>query len=238
MIGSRNAILFDTLGGAYTALTEHALWAKQNQELAKHWGELGPSATVLELGPGTGIGTLALEKHLPPGARIIGVDIVPAMVARAKRRLERADLPATRVEFRVGDATALSEVASNSVHAVVANSFLYLVPEPAKVLAEIHRVLAPGGRVVFMEPCAEVDWLATVRCGVSHAGVVVREPVASGQLLAAMTAWFVAGSFVGRRSRGELTQLFRDAGFDKVEFKLTLSGLGQHVIAQRSSSDC
>ena len=233
MIASRNALLFDTLGGAYKALTEHALWEKQNQELAKHWGELGPTATVLDLGAGTGIGTLALEKHLPTGARIIGVDIVPAMVARANQRLDKIDLPPDRVAFRAGDATALAGVANGSVSAVVANSFLYLVPEPGKVLAEVHRVLAPGGRVVFMEPCAEIDWLATLRCGVSHAGVAVREPVASGQLLAAMTAWFVAGSFVGRRSRVELTQLFREAGFDKVEFRATLSGLGQHVIAER-----
>ncbi len=232
---ARNSLLFDTLGPAYVALKEHGLWAQQNQLLAAHWGEVGQGSTVLDLGAGTGIGTLALEKHLPPGARIIGVDIVPAMVARAKKRLDASGLPPQRVDFRTGDATAMSDVPTGSVKAVVANSFLYLVPEPAKVLAEVHRILAPGGRVVFMEPSAEVDWLASLRSGATHAGVALREPLAAGQLVAAMTAWWVAGSLVGRRSRAELTQLFRDAGFEKVEFKSTLSGLGQHIIAERQA---
>src|SRR5689334_20148551 len=100
MIAKHYPLLFGTLGGAYKAITEHSLWASQNQRLADHWGDLGADATVLDLGAGTGIGTLALEKVLPPGARLIGVDLVPAMVARAKQRL--ATEPGHgRVEFRV-----------------------------------------------------------------------------------------------------------------------------------------
>lgn len=228
-----NALLFDTLGGVYQALTEHPLWSEQNSELANHWGELGRDAVVLDLGTGTGIGTLALEARLPKDAKIIGIDLEPTMIARANRRLASSGLERGRVEFRVGDATALADIKSGSVNAVVANSFLYLVPNPAAMLAEAHRVLAPGGHVVFMEPRAECHPLEAVREGVNHAIAFTTAPLATTRLVASMIAWRTMSGIIGRRTQSELKALFAGAGFTSVAFKPTLGGLGQHIIATR-----
>ena len=236
MIGAarpHNALLFDTLGGVYEALTTHPLWMGQNRQLANYWGTLAGDSVVLDLGTGTGIGTLALEARLPEGAKLVGIDLEPAMIERANRRLASAGLAAGRVEFRVGNATALTDIASHSVKAVVANSFLYLVPDPAAMLAEAHRVLVPGGRIVFMEPRAESSFLGAMREGARGAYFVTADPVATARFVASMVAWRCMSGIIGRRTQSELSALFATAGFTKVRFVPTLGGLGQHIIATR-----
>lgn len=103
---------------------------------------------VLEVGPGPG--GLAVElarRH--PGLRLTGVDVDPAMVARARSRAAR-DGVADRVAFEVGDVAALPF--PDGTFDLVASSFsAHHWPDGAAGFAEIRRVLRPGGRAIVFD---------------------------------------------------------------------------------------
>ncbi len=112
------------------------------------------SGRVLELGPGTG----ANLTHLPRGLdALILVEPSPAMRARLRARLAKVGaaapgrLPAATVLAAAGDALPLPD---GSVDIVVATLVLCSVRDPAAVLAEVRRVLAPGGRLLLLEHVA------------------------------------------------------------------------------------
>lgn len=108
-------------------------------------GGLGPGARALELGCGTGI---FLERVAGSGARIHGVDLSEDLLAQARRKVGR--LP--NVLLARGNAELLP-FATGSFDVVYGSSVLHHL-HLAAALAEAHRVLRPGGRVVFAEPNA------------------------------------------------------------------------------------
>jgi len=144
------------------------------------------------------------------------------MVARATARLD-ADVP--NVSFAQADATAMPQLPSQHFDAVVANSFLYLVPRPALVLRELDRVLKAGGRVVMMKPHADGSWRRAARRSLlQHASMLPTHALSSARLGASMTAWRVMSGAAGRMSTTQMRALFEGAGF--VAFHDTLGGLG------------
>jgi SAM-dependent methyltransferase len=104
------------------------------------------AGTVLEIGPGTGP-NLA---YLPPGVRWIGLEPNPGMHERLRREAARLNLD---VELRRDDADAMA-LPDASVDAVVSTLVLCSVADLSGTLAEIHRVLRPGGRFIFLEHVA------------------------------------------------------------------------------------
>jgi len=98
-------------------------------------------ARVLEIAAGTGIVTRRLRDRLPVGARLTATDLNPPMldVARAKFG------PHDAVEFQTADATALP-FGDGSFDAAVCQFGLMFFPDRARSFAEVHRVLAQGGR--------------------------------------------------------------------------------------------
>lgn len=99
---------------------------------------------VLDIGCGAGTDLLLAARRLGPGGRAIGVDMTEGMRARAAAGAAACGL--TNVEVRDGDATRLP-VDDRSVDVVISNGVLNLVPDKPAALAEIVRVLKPGGRV-------------------------------------------------------------------------------------------
>lgn len=109
---------------------------------------LNPGEFVLDLGSGGGMDVFLAGRRVGAEGRVIGVDMTPAMVSRARRNTS-SYVEATgweNVEFRLGEIEHLP-VADSSVDVVISNCVINLSPDKAQVWREIARVLRPGGRV-------------------------------------------------------------------------------------------
>jgi arsenite methyltransferase len=107
-------------------------------------GELRPGERVVDLGSGAGIDSLIAAKKVGPEGRVIGVDMTPAMLEKARQAAEEAGL--SNVEFREGYAEELP-VADGWADVVISNGALNLMPDKAAALQEMARVLASNGRL-------------------------------------------------------------------------------------------
>ncbi len=99
--------------------------------------------TVLDLGSGAGNDVFVARALVGPQGHVIGVDMVPEMVAKARANAER--LGATNVTFHLGEIERLP-LESATVDVVISNCVLNLVPDKSRAFAEMYRVLKPGGR--------------------------------------------------------------------------------------------
>ena len=108
------------------------------------WGEPAPGETVLDLGSGAGFDALQAAAMVGPAGRVIGVDMTPAMLDKARHNAQILGM--RQVEFREGYLEALP-LAPESVDLVISNGVVNLCPDKATVLAEAFRVLKPAGRL-------------------------------------------------------------------------------------------
>jgi arsenite methyltransferase len=107
-------------------------------------GELRSGQRVVDVGCGAGIDSLIAAKKVGPKGRVIGVDMTPSMLEKARYAAEEADLKS--VEFREGYAEALP-MEDGWADVVISNGVLNLMPDKAAALEEMSRVLKPGGRL-------------------------------------------------------------------------------------------
>jgi SAM-dependent methyltransferase len=117
------------------------------RKLAREALELDKARTVLDVCCGPGNFTRSFPESMPADGLAIGLDVSPPMLAHAVR-----DNSADRVAYVRGDARNLP-FPDSSFDAVSCFAALYLVPEPYKVLDELVRVLAPGGRIAVLTSC-------------------------------------------------------------------------------------
>jgi SAM-dependent methyltransferase len=114
--------------------------------------ELHEGETVLDLGSGGGIDVLLSAQRVGPSGTVYGLDMTDEMLALAQRNAREAGV--RNVHFLKGLIEAVP-LPAESVDVVISNCVVNLSPEKDKVLAEIVRVLRPGGRVGITDVVAE-----------------------------------------------------------------------------------
>lgn len=115
---------------------------------------------VLELGPGPGFFSAEIARRLP-GGQLDLFDLQPEMLEKARRRLQRAGL--TDVGFTAGEASQRFPFADNAFDVAFLAAVIGEVPDQQACIRSLHRVLKPGGRLVFAEMFPDPDRLSVAQ---------------------------------------------------------------------------
>ena len=107
-------------------------------------GELAAGERVVDVGSGGGIDSLIAARMVGPTGEVVGIDMTPAMIDRA--RAAAAESGIDNVEFREAYMEAIP-VPDGWADVVISNGVLNLTPDKQKTLGEMFRVLRPGGRL-------------------------------------------------------------------------------------------
>jgi SAM-dependent methyltransferase len=116
---------------------------------------LQPDEVVLDVGSGGGIDTILAAKRVGPAGKAIGLDIVAAMIDRARVNAAEAGVDGW-TEFLQGEMEQIP-LPDASVDVVISNGVLNLSARKSRALAEIVRVLKPGGRISLADLTVEGD---------------------------------------------------------------------------------
>ena len=107
-------------------------------------GVLHPGERVVDVGSGAGIDSLIAARMVGADGQVVGVDMTPAMLDRARRAAD--EMGVTNAEFREGYMEALP-VPDGWADVVISNGVLNLTPDKSKALGEMARILKPTGRL-------------------------------------------------------------------------------------------
>jgi ubiquinone/menaquinone biosynthesis C-methylase UbiE len=156
--------------------------------------DLKPGETVLDLGSGGGFDCFLAARQVCETGQVIGVDMTPAMVSKARVNAEKGGFQ--NVEFRLGEIEHLP-VADHSVDVILSNCVINLSPDKERVFADCFRVLKPGGRLAISDVVAFADLPAHVQ-----------EDMA-----------LLTGCMAGAALISELEEMLKEVGFQHVRIR-------------------
>jgi len=227
--------LFTPLPGRYDRLAEILSFGQNGRWRRAMVDQVmrAPGQSVLDVASGTA--GVAIQLARRTGARVVGVDLTEQMLRRGSANVTRA-----RLGGRIGLVAGRAEQLPFPDASFDALTFTYLlryVDDPQATLAELARVVRPGGRVASLEFCVPPSpWW--------HAAwwAYTRALLPLGGLLAGGREWYVVGRFLGpnisghyrRYPVGWTAQAWRDAGFTDVGVKLMSLGGGLVMWGTRS----
>ena len=171
---------------------------------------LRPHQVVLDLGSGAGIDCFLAAKRVGGKGHVIGVDMTPEMVGKARENARKGHY--ANVEFRLGEIEHLP-VADDSVDVVISNCVINLVPDKGPVYREAFRVLRPGGHLAISD-------------------VVATRPI-SARDRADPSLWSSCSS--GALEVKELKALLRKAGFAEVQLDLKMPETAPETLRGQAS---
>jgi ubiquinone/menaquinone biosynthesis C-methylase UbiE len=147
-----------------------AFWERRLFGDGRQWVCAQATGQVLEVAIGTGRNL----PYYPSGIRLTGIEFSPAMLELARRQAQQLDV---KVDLRLGDAQAL-DLPDASFDTVVCTLSLCAIPDERRAVAEIARVLRPGGRLLLLDHVAAaprwvraIQWLlerVTIPLGEEH----------------------------------------------------------------------
>jgi len=145
--------------------------------------------SVLDLGSGGGFDCLLAGRAVGAAGRVVGVDMTPEMVERARENAEKND--AENVEFRLGEIEHLP-VGDETVDVVISNCVVNLSPDKPQVFREAFRVLRPGGRLAISDLVLTADLPAEYRTDLD----TIAGCVGGASTIAAVEAMLADAGFV------------------------------------------
>ena len=154
-----------------------------------------PGEIVLDLGSGGGIDCFIAAKKVGSTGHVIGVDMTPEMLSRARNDVIKYGYK--NIEFRLGEIENLP-VADSSVDVIISNCVINLSPDKPRVFAEAFRVLKPGGRLSVS------DMIAT-----SHISEKTQKDIS-----------LYVGCLAGAVYLDDLKKILKEAGFHEIKIQL------------------
>jgi arsenite methyltransferase len=150
--------------------------------------------TVLDLGSGGGFDCFLAAEKVGPGGLVIGVDMTPEMIEKARENAEKESFG--NVEFRLGEIENLP-VADNSVDIIISNCVINLSSNKEKVFKETFRVLKPNGRIMVSDIVLEKELPASIKKSISA----------------------YVGCLAGAILKSEYIEVIRKTGFENVRIE-------------------
>lgn len=159
------------------------------------FANLQPGEAVVDFGCGGGIDVILAAQQVGAEGKVVGIDMTPEMIDRAKEAVAKAGLEDRDVDVRVADMTS-TQLANASADVLISNCVINLAPDKEAVYREARRILRPGGRLAISD-------------------MVLSEPIHDEVQERFRSSW--AGCLGGMLPAGKYLDLVRRAGFSDIQ---------------------